>query len=44
MIVSYFGQTVRCALNKDIHDILNKESVLERVVVYKFDEKSTVSV
>ena len=34
---------VRCALNMEILDLLNEESILERAVVelvYNFDEKS----
>ena len=39
----------RCALNKEILDLLNEDSVSEACsamveLVYQFDEKSTVSV
>ena len=35
---------IRCALNKEIHNLLNEEVLLEYAVVelvYKFDDKST---
>ena len=46
VIVSSFGQ-IEQGQNKEILDLLNEESVLERTVVelvYEFDEESTMCV
>ena len=38
--ISSYGQRVRCALNMEILDLLNEESISGARLVYKFDEKS----